>query len=76
MLDNFACAFNSPKLLLQGMLYITDKNCYFYSPFNEKTLVGQGSKIQISYSELKSVKKESSMFIFPNAIRFTYKSGE
>ena len=76
VLDNFACAFNSPKILLQGMLYLTDKCCYFYSPFNEKTLVGQGSKIQIQFTELRSVKKESSMFIFPNAIRFIYKSGE
>ena len=41
VLDNFACAFKAPKsLLLQGMLYLTDKCCYFYSPFNVVTLVG------------------------------------
>lgn len=76
VLDNFACAFTSSKILLQGMLYLTDQSCYFYSPFNVKTLVGQGSKIQIPYAELKSIKKESSFIVFPNAIRFIFKSGE
>ena len=39
--DNFSCAFNcGSNMLLQGMLYLTNKSCYFYSPFNQKTLVG------------------------------------
>ena len=75
VLDNFGCAFHTQKLLLHGMLYLTDKSCYFYSPFNEKTIVGQGSKIQIRFTELKSIKKESTWVVFPNAIRFTYKNG-
>jgi hypothetical protein len=75
VLDNFACAFHTQKLLLHGMLYLTDKSCYFYSPFNEKTIVGQGSKIQIRFTELKSIKKETTLFVFHNAIRFTYKNG-
>ncbi|MFN9900183.1 MAG: hypothetical protein ACK55Z_15615 [bacterium] len=34
MLENFSCAYASPTILLQGMLYLTDRQCYFYSPFN------------------------------------------
>ncbi len=73
---NFACAFTSSKLLLQGMLYLAKSSIYFYSPFNEKTLLGYGSKIHILYNDLQCIKKETAMLIFPNAIRFIFKSGE
>lgn len=76
MLDNFACAYASSKILLQGMLYLTNQACYFYSPFNAKTLVGRGSKIQVPYTELASIKKENTVLVFPNAIRFIFKSGD
>lgn len=46
--DDFACAANI-KVLLQGMLYITDRACYFYSPFNNKTIIGHGTKIRIPF---------------------------
>jgi GRAM domain len=76
VLDNFACAFASSRILLQGMLYLTNRACYFYSPFNVKTLLGQGSKIKIPLVDLKSIKKETSFLVFPNALRFIFKSGE
>ena len=40
VLDNFTCAFTSSKILLQGMLYLTNNAIYFYSPFNAKTILG------------------------------------
>ena len=58
------------------MLYVTDQNIYFYSPFNEKTVVGTGTKIKISYESITHIKKESSLLVFPNAIRVILKSGE
>jgi hypothetical protein len=36
-------------IVLQGMLYITDRNIYFYSPFNSKTIIGYGTKISIPF---------------------------
>lgn len=51
-------------LVLQGKLYLTDRSCYFYSPFNTKTILGKGSKIQIKYSELETIKTENRMLIF------------
>jgi len=64
------------KLLLQGRLYITDRACYFYSPFNHKTLLGKGSKIRFAYSDLEIIKKESTLVFFATSIRFFFKSGE
>lgn len=75
VLDNFACAA-SFKLLLQGMMYITNKNVYFYSPFNKKTMLGRGTKIKMSYSAITQIKKESAILVFPNSIRFILKSQE
>jgi hypothetical protein len=58
------------------MMYITEHDFYFYSPFNESTLLGKGSKIKIPYADLKSISKELTLLIFPDAIRFTFKSGD
>ena len=75
VLDNYACAA-SFKLLLQGMLYVTNKHVYFYSPFNKKTMLGRGTKIKMSYSAISHIKKESAILVFPNSIRFILKSSE
>ena len=75
MLENYACAANV-KLLLQGMLYVTDKNIYFYSPFNNKTVIGHGTKIKMGYDSITHIKKENHMMVFPNSIRFVLKSAE
>ncbi len=78
MLDSFACATTpaNSKLMLQGKLYITDRCCYFYSPFNHKTLLGKGSKICASYSSLETIRKETTLLLFSNSIRLFFKSGE
>jgi hypothetical protein len=51
ILDNFACAAKT-SILLQGMLYVTNRAVYFYSPFNEKTLIGYGTKIKIEFEQI------------------------
>jgi hypothetical protein len=78
VLDSFACATMpaDTKLLLQGRLYITDRACYFYSPFNHKTLLGQGSKLRLAYSDIENIRKESTLVFFATSIRFFFKSGE
>ena len=49
VLANYACAAKC-SILLQGMIYITNKALYFYSPFNDKTLIGYGTKIKITFA--------------------------
>lgn len=75
VLENYSCAANC-GILLQGMLYVTQLNVYFYSPFNKKTVIGHGTKIKISYESLSQIRKHSHLLIFPNSIRFELKSGE
>ena len=75
VLDNYACAA-SFTLLLQGMIYVTNKHVYFYSPFNKKTMLGRGTKIKMSYDAISHIKKESAILVFPNSIRFVLKSSE
>lgn len=75
MLENYRCAARM-NILLQGMAYVTDQAVYFYSPFNNKTIFGHGTKIRIPYSSIRLVKKESTLVIFPNAIRFVLKTHE
>jgi len=50
------------------MLYVTDKNLYFYSPFNDKTLIGKGTKIRISYSIIDCIKKAHNALFFSKSI--------
>lgn len=75
VLENYCCAARM-NILLQGMLYVTEKAAYFYSPFNDKSIFGHGTKIKIPYASIRLVKKESTLLIFPNAIRFVMKSHE
>ena len=75
VLENYCCAARM-KILLQGMLYVTERNVYFYSPFNNKTIFGHGTKIKIPYESMRLIKKESTLLIFPNAIRFVLNTRE
>ena len=75
VLENYCCAARM-KILLQGMLYVTQRNIYFYSPFNNRTIFGHGTKIKIPFSAIRLIKKESTLLIFPNAIRFVLQSRE
>jgi hypothetical protein len=75
VLENYCCAARM-NILLQGMLYVTERAVYFYSPFNNKTIFGHGTKIKIPFEAVKLVKKEATLLIFPNAIRFVLNSRE
>ena len=44
VLENYNCAARM-NLLLQGQMYVTDKSIYFYSPFNNSTIFGHGTKV-------------------------------
>ena len=57
------------------MLYVTNKNLYFYSPFNERTLVGHGTKIKINYSAIDHMKKAHQLLIISESIRIVLNSG-
>ena len=74
-MENYCCAVRT-NILLQGVLYVTEKAVYFYSPFNNKTIFGHGSKIKIPFSAVRLVKKESTLLIFQNAIRFVLGTAE
>ena len=71
VLDNFACAAKT-SILLQGMIYVTNNAVYFYSPFNEKTLIGYGTKIKIEFDTISDMHKERSMMIFENIIKYKF----
>ena len=58
------------------MLYVTEKAVYFFSPFNNKTIFGHGTKTRIPYEAINILKKESTLLIFKNAIRFILNSRE
>lgn len=73
-LNYFSCAVKM-KILLQGHIYVTERAVYFYSPFNDQTVFGgNGTEIMISYDAVSRISKETTLRIFPNAIRFTFDS--
>ena len=75
VIDSFACAA-SQKILLQGMLYVTDMNLYFYSPFNDKTLIGKGTKMRISYNSIDCIKKAHNALFFSKSIKVILKHSQ
>lgn len=59
---DFSCAVES-TVLLHGRMYITTKYICFYS-----NLFGLEKKIRIPYSHIKSISKENTAMVIPNAI--------
>eukprot|EP01038_Epipyxis_sp_PR26KG_P006047 gene6047-8326_t len=62
LIDDFSCAVES-TVLLHGRMYITNKFICFYS-----NLFGLEKKIRIPYSHIKSIKREMTAMVIPNAI--------
>lgn len=60
--SDFTCAVES-TVLLHGRMYITNKFICFYS-----NLFGLEKKIRIPYSHIKSITKENTAMVIPNAI--------
>jgi hypothetical protein len=75
VIANYGCSITK-IIMLQGMLYITDRNIYFYSPFNNTTIIGYGTKVTIPYLQLNEIKKVDSMLVFKTGIKLNLKSGQ
>jgi hypothetical protein len=60
--SDFSCAVES-TVLLHGRMYITTKYICFYS-----NLFGLEKKIRIPYSHIKSITKENTAMVIPNAV--------
>lgn len=69
VLDDFSCAYVG-KILLQGTMYVTNKSINFYSHFNDRTLVGSSTKINIPFTTIVRIQKETNFLAIPNVIRF------
>lgn len=59
---DFTCAVES-TVLLHGRMYITNRFICFYS-----NLFGLEKKIRIPYSHIRSITKENTAMVIPNAI--------
>ena len=60
--SDFTCAVES-TVLLHGRMYITNRFICFYS-----NLFGLEKKIRIPYSHIRSITKENTAMVIPNAI--------
>lgn len=74
VIAHYGCSVTM-TIVLHGMLYITDRNIYFYSPFNTKLVVGYGTKVTIPFLQLNEIKKVDSLLVFKTGIKFNLKSG-
>lgn len=69
LIDDFVCAIQR-ELLLQGRMYVSMNFISFYS-----NIFGYETIINISYNDIKSISKASTVKLFPNAIQIITKSG-
>ena len=76
LIDSFHCAFTNKALLLQGILYVTTRCCYFYSPFAQSVFSGvSGTRLVMPFSNIAVVKKSNRLAIFPTQLHFSMKDG-
>ena len=68
ILDEFSCALKL-RILIHGRLFVTNKALYFYSYFNDSTLLGRETKIRINYSEITEIRKAALAGFFDNSIK-------
>lgn len=73
---DFMCRVAAKPFSLSGMLYVTNRAVYFYTPFHAKTLIGGGSKIYLPHRQIKTIKKENQLLVFKTALRIVLKSGQ
>lgn len=69
LLDDFSCAL-SREILLQGRLYLTEKNLCFNS-----NLLGWVTNLVISYTDIRGFEKTATAGLFPNGIAIQLKNG-
>lgn len=69
LLDDFSCAL-SREILLQGRLYLTEKNLCFNS-----NLLGWVTNLVIPYNDVRSFEKTATAGLFPNGIAIQLNNG-
>jgi len=69
LLDDFSCAL-SREILLQGRLYVTEKNICFNS-----NLLGWVTNLVIPYSDIRNFEKTATAGLFPNGIAIQLNNG-
>ena len=75
VIESFACALQL-KILLQGRVYITNKRVCFHSYFNNKTIFGKETRVQIHISNIQKVEKKTNAMVFDNSVGITTKEGK
>jgi len=75
VIGSYSCTVTM-TIVLAGMLYVTNRNIYFYTPLNSKMGIGYGTKVTIPYLQLNEIKKVDSMLIFKTSIKLYLKSGQ
>lgn len=68
MIDTFSCAVLN-KIHLAGTLYVTNKGLYFYSSFNNKTLLFGSTRISIPFHEVYRAELTGSMLLLNKSIK-------
>lgn len=69
LLDDFSCAL-SREILLQGRLYVTEKNICFNS-----NLLGWVTNLVIPYADISKFEKTATAGLFPNGIAINLNNG-
>ncbi|KAJ3321225.1 hypothetical protein HDU76_014134 [Blyttiomyces sp. JEL0837] len=64
LLEDFACAYQKPVIMIQGKLYVTSAGVCFYS-----NILGYKEKLSFLYSEIRNVSKKKFGGMIPNAIQ-------
>ena len=49
-------------------MYVTTKRVCFHSYFNDKTLFGKETKMQINFPDIKRIEKKTNAMVFDNSI--------
>lgn len=75
VIARYACAADI-KILLQGMLYLTKTCLYFYSPFNNKTVIGSGTKLKIALIAINEIKMKRNLLLFPTRVKIYLETGQ
>ncbi|GMM35347.1 Lam5 protein [Saccharomycopsis crataegensis] len=70
LIDDFSCAL-SREILLQGRLYVSDRNLCFNS-----NILGWVTNLIISFSDITSFEKTSTAGLFPNGIAITTRTAK
>jgi len=67
VVETYSCAL-SLKIILQGRLYVTNRNLFFHSYFNDKTIFGKETKYLVSFKNIQSIEKKYNAVVFDNSI--------